>query len=207
MDSLLSLTELAVWVGFPAVFLCLVMIGYSLAFGRRTQQTDRPSRSWTLFVAFLVFLAAWLWLSPAIFLLAWAAWFGDNMPLWFRKLAPWLAAGVGLLLAARVIWRVRAGRGGGRYLGTHFIIAVILVGLMGTLRIHEWASKIYGSTPQAAAEKYLEKFRGLPDQYQLVEERRWSPVKTGKPRWVSYRIVDPHGVAQARIRVARYSRF
>lgn len=207
MHPLLAVIELAVWLGIPAVCLWLAMIAYSRMSRRGTQGARRSSLAWTLFVAFLVFLATWLWLTPAISLLAWAAWFGDNMPLSFRRLTPWLAAGVALVVAATVVVRGRRTESGDRYLRIRSVIAVTLLALLAAAGIYGWASKIYGSTPRAAAEEYLENVRGLPDPYRLVEERRWGPVKSGAPRWVSYRIVDSRGVNRGRVRVARYSRF
>lgn len=161
-----------------------------------------------MLLALLIFLALWLWLTLGIRLLAWAAWFGDSLPRWFEWAGPLIAAGLALLYPAWMFFRwMFRGQASRRYLQIHVAVAVALLVLMGALHTYEWASRIYGTTPRAAAEAYLEGSATEDTVYRLVEESNSRKAGAEGVQWVSYRILGPKGIPQGRITVARYSRF
>lgn len=205
---LFGMSNTSSWVFLVGFVICLVTIGFALFAPRlKRVQRDARLRLRDLLLAFVVFHALWLWITPALCLLAWMFWIGDNDH-WFYHWNGLIGAAISVAFTGLVVLRIATRRCGPYYFRTVLGASLVLLLMYGGIESYEWMSQIEGSTPRAAAENIMQDMfpSAADERLELVEIGRWGGEAAGESSGITYRIVGPDE-PQGQISVTRYSRY
>jgi hypothetical protein len=202
------------YVGLAPFFVvlgaCALLVAAALWPRRRAADpAAAPARIWLL-LAPLEFLALWLWLAPLLELFLWVFIYGDNLTehlidVYARWPALVIAASASVALAIRLL-RGSATR---RFARVHLCVTAALLASFGALKTYEFASGIYGTTAESAAQNVLagtEAAWGWGERVRLVERTDDLPPGADPRRYQAFWIMgaeEPRGC----IAVARYGWF